>query len=676
MKNRPAWSRWLRPPAHARVAPPVVLPRGAGFALGARLLVALGVSSVVASSSAFALTFPADSGWVPLYQAGVYLGDPTTDGQNNGREIVGDATYPAVYVYYDGVDYFFRLRVNGTPLTTSGAELRSYGWGLLFDTDGDYSKYEFALLVDGIREEIDFSENTVSTGTGDPSDEAESSIPPYPVATVYSGAGQNVRVSVADSTFDGDADYFLDVGVVAAALQSVGLDTATLAIIAGTSSNARSLSVDIAGTDTAGAGSIPDAVSDPVHLDGSPVDPDDDADGLTNSEEASLGTDPNDADTDEDGLSDGNEVAGGTEPTRVDSDGDGVQDGTEQGLTTAQTPDTDGAVFLPDADPTTTTNPNDGDTDDDGLLDGDEDVDSDGFVDPTETDPNDVDTDGGSVGDGVEVGRGTDPLDPSDDVAAGDTDGDGLNDDVETGIGTDPNDADTDDDGLSDGNEVAGGTDPTRVDSDGDGVQDGTEQGLTTAQTPDTDGTVFLPDADPTTTTNPNDGDTDDDGLLDGDEDVDSDGFVDPTETDPNDVDTDDGSVGDGVEVDRGTDPLDPSDDVAAGDTDGDGLTDAEEGDLGTDPNDADTDDDGLSDGEEVNEYGTDPLNPDTDHGGVSDGEEVDAGADPLDPADDAARDLVYAGGCTGCAAASGPDDVSLAAAGLLVALVATRRRR
>ena len=530
MKNRPAWSRWLRPPAHARVAPPVVLPRGAGFALGARLLVALGVSSVVASSSAFALTFPADSGWVPLYQAGVYLGDPTTDGQNNGREIVGDATYPAVYVYYDGVDYFFRLRVNGTPLTTSGAELRSYGWGLLFDTDGDYSKYEFALLVDGIREEIDFSENTVSTGTGDPSDEAESSIPPYPVATVYSGAGQNVRVSVADSTFDGDADYFLDVGVVAAALQSVGLDTATLAIIAGTSSNARSLSVDIAGTDTAGAGSIPDAVSDPVHLDGSPVDPDDDADGLTNSEEASLGTDPNDADTDEDGLSDGNEVAGGTEPTRVDSDGDGVQDGTEQGLTTAQTPDTDG--------------------------------------------------------------------------------------------------------------------------------------------------TVFIPDADPTTTTNPNDGDTDDDGLLDGEEDADSDGFVDPTETDPNDVDTDDGSVGDGVEVGRGTDPLDPSDDVAAGDTDGDGLTDAEEGDLGTDPNDADTDDDGLSDGEEVNEYGTDPLNPDTDHGGVSDGEEVDAGADPLDPADDAARDLVYAGGCTGCAAASGPDDVSLAAAGLLVALVATRRRR
>ncbi len=35
-------------------------------------------------------------------------------------------------------------------------------------------------------------------------------------------------------------------------------------------------------------------------------------------------------------------------------------------------------------------------------------------------------------------------------------------------------------------------------------------------------------------------------------------------------------------------------------DTDGDGLTNAEEIDLGTDPNDADTDDDGLTDGEEV----------------------------------------------------------------------------
>jgi len=66
-------------------------------------------------------------------------------------------------------------------------------------------------------------------------------------------------------------------------------------------------------------------------------------------------------------------------------------------------------------------------------------------------------------------------------------------------------------------------------------------------------------------------------------------------------------------------------------DTDGDGLTDAQEADLGTDPNNADTDNDGLTDGDEVNEYGTDPLKADTDDDGLSDGEEVNSyNTDPL----------------------------------------------
>ena len=58
-------------------------------------------------------------------------------------------------------------------------------------------------------------------------------------------------------------------------------------------------------------------------------------------------------------------------------------------------------------------------------------------------------------------------------------------------------------------------------------------------------------------------------------------------------------------------------------DSDGDGLSDAEESAAGTDPNNPDTDGDGLSDGEEVDVYGTDPNNPDTDGDGMSDGEEV-----------------------------------------------------
>jgi hypothetical protein len=103
-----------------------------------------------------------------------------------------------------------------------------------------------------------------------------------------------------------------------------------------------------------------------------------------------------------------------------------------------------------------------------------------------------------------------------------------------------------------------------------------------------------------------------------GPEDSDGDGLLDSVETDT------------GVYVDEndtGTDPDNP-------DTDGDGLTDGDE--VHTypcDPNDADTDDDDLEDGEEIDTHGTDPVDDDSDNDSYTDGEEVAAGTDPLDAA-------------------------------------------
>ena len=65
-------------------------------------------------------------------------------------------------------------------------------------------------------------------------------------------------------------------------------------------------------------------------------------------------------------------------------------------------------------------------------------------------------------------------------------------------------------------------------------------------------------------------------------------------------------------------------------DTDGDGLTDADEAAYGTDPTSADTDADGLNDAGELFTYGTNPLVYDTDGDSLGDGEEVATGSDPL----------------------------------------------
>ena len=211
-----------------------------------------------------------------------------------------------------------------------------------------------------------------------------------------------------------------------------------------------------------------------------------------------------------------------------------------------------------------------------------------------------------------------------------DSDFDGIENGLEILIGTNPNDADTDNDGILDGAEslwyidsdkdgklndnswVGGrkyltGINALDADSDNDGIIDGIEIGLTADKLdPDTFVNrisltderdqmyvypiIFKsgqdPDADPSTTTDPLNPDTDADGLVDGWTDTNQNGIFD---------------IGEGE--DKNTD----------------GRFDIGE----TNPLDADTDDDGIIDGTEVLTYHSDPLIVDTDNDGLLDGTEV-----------------------------------------------------
>ncbi|WP_440876888.1 M4 family metallopeptidase [Thalassotalea sp. PLHSN55] len=85
--------------------------------------------------------------------------------------------------------------------------------------------------------------------------------------------------------------------------------------------------------------------------------------------------------------------------------------------------------------------------------------------------------------------------------------------------------------------------------------------------------------------------------------------------------DLDDDGLPDSWESEYGLDNSDPLD--AGFDNDQDSLTNIQEYTFGTNPIVADTDDDGLTDGEEVNDHGTSPLNSDTDGDGLTDHEEI-----------------------------------------------------
>src|SRR5688572_24535122 len=88
----------------------------------------------------------ADVDWIEVEQSGQGMTDTLGDGNNNGREIVGP-TDTAVYVAASDTHFFVRLRLDSDP--TQGGSMRAYGWGLLFDTDGDFDAYEYSLMIDG-----------------------------------------------------------------------------------------------------------------------------------------------------------------------------------------------------------------------------------------------------------------------------------------------------------------------------------------------------------------------------------------------------------------------------------------------------------------------------------------------------------------------------------------------
>jgi len=345
-----------------------------------------------------------------------------------------------------------------------------------------------------------------------------------------------------------------------------------------------------------------------------------DSDNLTNLEEFILGTNPRAADTDGDTISDGDEIMYGCDPLSPDSDGDFMPDNYE--IQNGLNPIVADGNSDADSDNLSNlreyylgTNPNDSDSDDDLVLDGDEYA-------IYNTSPLANDTDHDTLMDGYEIFTlGSNPL-------STDSDGDHLSDADEVNLyGTDPTSIDSDADSLSDYLEVMVlGTSPVNIDTDNDSMTDAFE--VNGGLNPLIDDSALDLDNDQLINvdeflygTRPDIADSDADTLSDGSE-------VHEYNSNPLLRDSDADIMPDDYEVHNG---LNPSVDDRNGDVDGDGISNFNEFLLGTEPNNADTDGDTLSDYDELWVYGTNPLSADSDSDSLPDNLEIQMSSDPMD---------------------------------------------
>jgi len=195
--------------------------------------------------------------WNPVYRGGMIITDPNGDATGS-RNVVSDATHAALFIANDSTYLYFRMRLDQDPAGTGGQGLlKSFGWGILIDTNLNAADYEWMIMLDGItqNENISLKQNTVQSTLGDPSDAPE-------VISATIPLSGNFQINLADTSFNGDQDYFLDWRFpYSVLLSATGLTgTSPVRFYGGTSPSANNLTAS--GGDLIGASDLYAGFSD------------------------------------------------------------------------------------------------------------------------------------------------------------------------------------------------------------------------------------------------------------------------------------------------------------------------------------------------------------------------------------------------------------------------------
>lgn len=216
--------------------------------------------------------WPTDTDWVTLYKESNPLSDISADGATS-RDIIGDATHPAVYLSNDNNYFYVRMRLNANPNDGGGGYLASFGWGILFDTDLDSTDYEYMFMIDGIlqTEVMYLAKNTYQGTIYSPADKPEQVL--WQDTLIE---GVNFRVVPAGTVFptgNPDPDFFLDWRIPDDIFKnSLGVtDTSIFRLFAGSSNNSMTLTADLVAGALANAdANMSNSLTNPVTSVGTP----------------------------------------------------------------------------------------------------------------------------------------------------------------------------------------------------------------------------------------------------------------------------------------------------------------------------------------------------------------------------------------------------------------------
>ncbi|WP_127533002.1 beta strand repeat-containing protein [Paenibacillus kobensis] len=215
------------------------------------------------------MPFPSLAQFVPVTLNGAPVTDPVRDVSPDETDIVGSAAYPAAYYAYDGTNVYFRIRLNADPRFKTG--FNNFAWGVLFDTDGIPSTYEWVLAVNGNNNSVDLIVNTVKIPNSF-NDQAEGTdgkgMPSFTQPIINYDIARAAPTGDG-SSFGGGTNYFLDFFIPKATLfPLLGItDQSSLRFLFFTSTNNNNFNKDFIGSGQ----TLSAAFSDPLTVNGGDV---------------------------------------------------------------------------------------------------------------------------------------------------------------------------------------------------------------------------------------------------------------------------------------------------------------------------------------------------------------------------------------------------------------------